>query len=197
MMSRDKLLQLIENSEDYITTKDAEAYGIHREYLSLFVKEENLIRVSPGVYQKPGSWDDFLFEFQKKKKRVIYSHDTALYLHGLSDRDPIIYSVTVPTGYNTSQINSQRIISYTIKKDLFDLGKMILKTNFGNEVFVYDKERTLCDVVRSRSKLDKQIVNDALKMYVNDKSRNLNKLMQYAEALGIQSVIRNYLEILL
>jgi predicted transcriptional regulator of viral defense system len=196
-MSRDKLLQLIENSEDYITTKDAEAYGIHREYLSLFVKEENLIRVSPGVYQKPGSWDDFLFEFQKKKKRVIYSHDTALYLHGLSDRDPIIYSVTVPAGYNTSQINSHRIVSYTIKKDLFELGKMILKTNYGNEVVVYDKERTLCDVVRSRSKLDKQIVNDALKMYVNDKARNLIKLMQYAEALGIQSVIRNYLEILL
>jgi predicted transcriptional regulator of viral defense system len=196
-MSREKLKMLIEKSDGYITTKEAESHGIHREYLSLFVKEDSLIRVSPGVYLKPGIWEDFLFEYQKKKKRMIYSHDTALFLHGLSDRDPIKYAVTVPTGYNTSQINKARIDAYTIKKDLFDLGISTLKTTYGNEIIVYDIERTICDILRSRNRLDNQIVIDALKRYVNTRQKDLNKLMQYAKALGIQSVVKRYMDILL
>ena len=197
IMSRDKLKKLIENSDGYITSQEAESYGVHREYLSMFVKEDNLIRVSPGVYQKPGTWDDFLFEFQKKKKRVIYSHDTALFLHGLSDREPIKYSVTVPSGYNTSQIKTNKIVTFTIKKDLFDLGITKLKTIYGNDIFTYDIERTICDVIRSRSRLDNQILIDALNRYVNTQNKDLIKLTQYAKLLGIQGVVRKYMEMIL
>lgn len=196
-MSRDKLKKLIKEKKGYITTEEAQSYGIHREYLSLFVKEDQLIRVSPGIYQSPNSWEDFLFQFQQKKKQLIYSHDTALYLHGLSDRDPIKYAVTLPSGYNTSQIKSDMITAYTIKKSLLDLGKTTLKTSYGNEIFVYDKERTICDIVRSRNRLDKQIVIDGLKKYVLDPNKDLNKLMKYAESLGVQNVMREYMEILL
>jgi len=196
-MSRDKLKKLIDNSDGYITSKEAESYGVHREYLSMFVKEESLIRVSPGVYQKPGTWDDFLFEFQEKKKRMIYSHDTALFLHGYSDREPIRYSVTVPTGYNTSQIKNDKVVTFTIKKELFDLGVTKLKTVYGNDVFVYDLERTICDVIRSRNRLDSQIHIVALKRYANTHHKDLVKLMHYAKLLGIHNVVRKYMEIIL
>ena len=196
-MSREKLKKLIEKSDGYITSKEAESYGVHREYLSLFVKEDNLIRVSPGVYQKPGTWNDFLYEFQKKKKRLIYSHDTSLFLHGLSDRDPIKYSVTVPSGYNTSQIRNDHVVIFTIKKELFDLGITKLQTIYGNEVLVYDLERTICDVLRSRSRLDNQIVIDALKRYAKLQNKNLVKLMQYSKLLGIHSVLKTYMEMIL
>ncbi len=196
-MSREKLKQLIDKSDGYITTKEAKSYGIHREYLSLFVKEDSLIRVSNGIYQKPNTWDDFLFEFQKKKKRLIYSHDTALFLHGLSDREPIKYSVTLPTGYNTSQINNDKIVAYTIKKGLFDLGGTKINTIYGNEIVVYDVERTICDVIRSRNKLDNNLVNESIKKYVKSQNKDLIKLMQYANSLGIQNVVKKYMEILL
>ena len=196
-MSKKKLEELIKRQNGYITTQDAIYEGIHREYLTMLVEEEKLIRTSPGVYQSIDAWEDKLYAYQQKKKHMIYSHDTALFLHGLSDRDPIQYSVTLPTGYNTSQIKQIDLITYTIKPSLFQLGKMTMKSPFGNDITVYDKERTICDIIRSRSRIDQQILNDGLKRYVKDKSKNLNNLLEYAKKMGIDNVLRNYLEILL
>lgn len=196
-MSKKKLEELIKKQNGYITTQDAMYEGIHREYLTLLVEEEKLIRTSSGVYQSPEAWEDKLYIYQQKKKHMIYSHDTALYLHGLSDRDPIHYSVTLPTGYNTSQIKQIELTTFTIKTSLFELGKMTMKSPFGNDITVYDKERTICDIIRSRSRLDKQILNDGLKRYIKDTSKNLNNLLMYAKKMGIDNVLRNYLEILL
>ena len=66
-MSVKKLEKLIQEKNGYITTQDAQKYGIHREYLSMFVKEDKLIRISNGVYQTPNVWQDFLYSFQQKK----------------------------------------------------------------------------------------------------------------------------------
>jgi predicted transcriptional regulator of viral defense system len=196
-MSKKKLEELIKKQNGYITTQDANDEGIHREYLTMLVEEEKLIRVSPGVYQSKEAWEDKLYMYQQKKKRMVYSHDTALYLHGLSDRDPIRYSVTLPTGYNTSQIKHIELITFTIKPSLFELGKMTMKSPFGNDITVYDKERTICDIIRSRSRMDKEILNDGLKRYVKDTSKNLGNLLMYAKKMGIDHVLRNYMEILL
>lgn len=196
-MSKKKLEELIKKKNGYITTQDAIYEGIHREYLTMLVEEEKLIRISPGVYQSIDAWEDKLYAYQQKKKHMIYSHDTALFLHGLSDRDPIQYSVTLPTGYNTSQIKQINLMTYTIKPSLFELGKMTMKSPFGNEITVYDKERTICDIVRSRSRIDQQILKDGLKRYAKDKSKNLNNLLEYAKKMGIDNVLRNYMEILL
>ena len=70
-MSKEKLKKLIKEKEGYITTQDADVNGIHRQYLSLFVEEEKLVRSSPGVYHTPDVWDDFLFNFQQKNKTYL------------------------------------------------------------------------------------------------------------------------------
>ena len=66
----------------------------------------------------------------------------------------------------------------------------------GHEVISYDRERTVCDVLRSRQKMDRQIVIDALKRYVMEKP-DFNRLSEYGEIFGIRGVLRRYLEVLL
>jgi len=196
-VSKEKLEKLIQKNRGYITTQEAQHEGIHREYLTMFVQEEKLVRTSPGIYQSPHVWEDKLYNYQQKRKFMIYSHETALYLHGLSDRDPIFYSVTLPTGYNTSQIKHQDLKTFTIKNTIFELGQTKIKTAYGNEITIYDKERTICDVIRSRNRMDRQLINDGLRRYMSHPSKNVNKLMCYAKEMGIEKVLRDYLEILL
>ena len=57
-----------------------------------------------------------------------------------------------------------------------------METTFGNEVPVYDMERTVCDVIRNRSNIEMQVFQDTLKRYVKRKDKNLRRLMQYAKA---------------
>ncbi|NLB53409.1 MAG: abortive phage infection protein [Syntrophomonadaceae bacterium] len=197
MTGKNKLKKITEEYGGIITTKVAEENNIHREYLGLLVKEGELDRVSYGVYASADAWEDALFINQLKRDKMIYSHETALFLHDLTDRDPINYVVTVPRGYNPSRLKKVGLIVHTVKKEWFELGVCTKRTTFGNEVRTYDMERTICDILRDRNNQDPAVVSDALKRYFVSKEKDLNKLMKYASELKIETILRTYSEVLL
>lgn len=197
MTNLEKLEELINSSKGVITTKMINAQGFHREYLREFVRQGKLERVKHGIYITPEMWEDKMLINQLRKEKMIYSHETALFLHELTDRDPLAYCVTVPTGYNTSKLNQDGLIVYTIKKELLELGICKKETVFGNEVKTYNMERAICDILRDRNNQDAALVSDALKKYIQRKDKDLNQLMQYAALLRIEKVLRTYLEVLL
>jgi len=177
-MSNAKTLEkLIKSSGGVITAKLAEENNIHREYLSELTRAGKLERVAYGVYITPDVWEDKMLIHQLRKKKMIYSHETALFLNDLTDRESLAYSVTVPYGYNDSRLkkegfyNDSRLkkeglIVHTVKQELFELGATTKQTTFGNDVRVYDPERSICDLIRDRNNQDQAIITDALKRYV-------------------------------
>jgi len=193
----EKLEALIKSSNGVITTKLADNHDIHREYLSEFVRQGKLERIAHGIYITPEVWEDKMLIFQLRKSKMVYSHETALFLNDLTDRDPVSYCVTVPTGYNTSKLKQDGLIVHTIKKELLDLGICTKQTSFGNDIRTYDMERTICDMLRDRKNQDIAVVSDALKRYARRSDKDLNKLMKYADVLRIEKVLRSYLEVLL
>lgn len=197
MSGAKELELLIEKYDGIITTKLVEENGIHREYLRELVRNGDLERVAQGVYISPETWEDQLMIYQLKKKKMIYSHETALFLHDLTDRDPIQYVVTVPNGYNPTRMKNEGLIVHTVKRELFLLGECLKKTNFGHKVKTYDMERTICDILRDRNNQDPSIVKTAIKRYLNRKDKDLNNLMKYAELLRVENVLRPYLEVIL
>jgi len=192
-----KLETFIEKSNGVITPKLARSYGIHREYLNTFVKQGKLVRVAYGVYITPDMWEDKMLIYQLRRKKMIYSHETALFLHELTDRDPLAYCVTVPSGYHTSKLLQDGLIVRTIKKELFEVGICTRQTVFGNDVNTYNLERTICDILRDRNNQDIAVVTDALKKYSQRKDKNLNRLMKYAGLFQVEKVLRPYLEVLI
>ncbi len=189
--------EIAKKRKGIILTSDLSKENIPREYLSRLEKLENIERVSRGVYVTTDAIDDEMYFMQLKVPKIIYSHDTALFMHGLSDRTPNIYSITIPSNYRVSKEIKDTYKVFYIKLELYEMGKIIINTSFGNEVMVYDIERTICDIVRSRSRIDMQILNDALKRYVKLKTADLNKLDIYSKELKIDKLIRRYMEVLL
>lgn len=197
MNYQDKLEKLIETKDGLILTREVEAAGISRQYLNILLKEKKLERVAHGVYLTPDAFDDEMYRIQAKNQRIIFSHETALYLHDLTDRDPIEWSVTIPYGYNATHLRDEGIKVYTVKKSLYQMGVVELKTIYGRDIKAYNKERTICDIVRNRNNMDVGILNEAVKRYLSSKDKNIPLLMRYAEELDIQNILRNYVEILL
>lgn len=197
MTSIEKLKMLIEKHDGVITTKLAGENNIHREYLSELVRLGDIERVGHGIYITPDVWEDGLMINQLRRSRMIYSHETALYLHDLTDRDPVQYVVTVPHGYNPTRLKNEGLVVHTVKKELFELGVCTKETSFGNKVRTYNKERTICDILRDRNNQDPAIVSDSIRRYLNLKEKDLNRLIKYAELLRVENIIRPYLEVLL
>lgn len=192
-----KLKQCAEQNGGIITAKSAEACGISRAMLCKLNKAEVITRITKGQYVLYSELQDELFSLSLRSDNIIFSHETALWLHGISDRTPFEHSVTVPTGKNPSLSIRENCRVYSIKPEYFNLGKILLTTQHGNSVPVYDLERTVCDTVRSRNKMSSETVNAALKAYAVRKDKNLNLLYTYSQKLGIETVIRRYAEVLL
>lgn len=197
MEYREMLESLIEKQDGLILTKDVVDAGIPRTYLGFLVKEEILERMAHGVYLSRDTFEDELYSLQARSSRLIYSHETALYLHGLTDRDPLQWVGTVPTGYNSTNLKNEGVKVYSVKKELHQIGSTTGKTEFGRDITLYDKERTICDLIRSRNKMDADLVNEAIRRYVRSKDKNIPLLLRYAEQFRVQRILRKYLEILL
>jgi predicted transcriptional regulator of viral defense system len=197
MSYREQLKSLIADNNGIIVTNEVEKQGIPRHYLTPLVREGKLDRVSHGVYVTPDAFEDEMYMLQMKSPRVIFSHETALFFHDLTDRDPLEWSVTVPYGYNATKLRDLGIQVYSVKRTLHLMGTTKVETLFGRKVTAYNKERTICDIIRNRNNMDIAILNDALKRYLASKDKNISLLMKYAKELRVQKVLRSYMEILL
>jgi len=194
-------LQKIENTEQtgmgVFTLTQLKNAGTSAASVQRAVARGKLERVARGVYQLPESMEDELYHAQLRRKQMIYSHDTALFLHGLNDRDPLKYTVTVPTGYNTKRLTTEGFNVFSLKKELQEQDIEEIKTSYGHLVRAYNIERTICDCLRSRNKLQSEIVLSGLKGYVRRRDHNLTLLMTTAEKFGVAKLLRTYLEVLL
>ncbi|OPZ65668.1 MAG: hypothetical protein BWY85_00419 [Firmicutes bacterium ADurb.Bin506] len=188
---------LISANKGIIRTADAVAAGVPRPTFYRFVRERGLERVSHGIYADSHAWTDAMFLLSLRSTQVVFSHETALFLHDLTDREPTYYSVTVKTGYNPSRLRAYGVKVYTVKRELYMIGMSKARTSFGNEVRAYDPERTICDIVRSRNQIEIQTLQDALKQYARRNDKNLRRLMHYAEAFQVDKILNRYLRVLL
>ncbi|MCL2762683.1 MAG: type IV toxin-antitoxin system AbiEi family antitoxin domain-containing protein [Treponema sp.] len=189
--------QLLTQGNGMFAASQATKAGIHRQQLAGFVKTGILERTERGIYISPGELDDALFWMQQRAQKIVYSHETALFLHRMTDRTPIQYSITVPSSYKVSAYLKKSCKIYYIKQELIDLGKTEKSSGMGNTVVTYNLERTLCDIIRSRNKIDNQILIDALKNYARSNDKDLHRLYQYARNFGIEKILYQYLEVLL
>ena len=180
-----------------IETKIAVQHGISKAMLHKLCKNDKIHRIVKGQYILPDDMQDELLAISNRSKRIIFSHETALYLHGISDRTPFEHTVTAPSGCIPSAAIKSDCKVYYIKPELFELGKTILKTPAGNDVPAYDLERTICDIIRSRSKLGAETFLAALKLYAANQNKDLNKLNSYAKEMRVFNVLRQYVEVLL
>lgn len=197
-MSQYKQLDRIaENGDGMLRTAQVVAAGISKPVFYEYVKSREMERVAHGIYLSRDSWVDTMYLLHLRFEQVVFSHETALFFHDLTDREPMPYSVTVKTGYNPTKLKEEGIQVFTIKKELHDVGITSAQTPFGHTVPVYDMERTICDLLRSRSSMDMQTFQGSLKAYAHRKDKDLRKLMQYARMFRVEKLLRQYLEVLL
>lgn len=192
-----KIEKIIKKQNGTILSADLDKYGIPRTYIQIMLAKGIVERVDRGVYVSVDSIEDEMFAMQIKYSKLIYSHETAIFFHGLSDRTPFEYTASVPSGYKVVGSVGDRFKIYYIKKEFHNLGVISVMNSFGNPIKIYNVERTICDVVRSKNRIDIQIFNEALKRFAKLKSVDYSLLMDYAKKLKVEETLKIYLEVLI
>ena len=197
-MDYKKVLQsLADQNQGIITTQAAQDAGISRAMMSKLCKAGTIQRIAMGQYMLADDMPDELLSIHLRTEHLVFSHETALYLHGISDRTPFVHSITVAADRVPSPALREECKVYYIKPEWFHLGLTTMKTPFGNSVPCYDLERTICDLIRSRNKMGTETFLAALKMYAASPKKDLNRLNSYAKEMSLTNLVRQYLEVLL
>lgn len=197
MKQEDIVKKYIEQKKGVLKTSELKKAGIDTITLTRLVKKGVIERIARGLYIDINTFEDSYYIFQYQCSKAIFSHETALYFHDLTDRTPIKIMATIPSGYNTKFIKDKNYLFSYLKQELCDLGKIKVKTPYGNEVYCYDMERTICDLIRDKEKIESYQFTDAMQRYAKLKNKDINKLYEYAEKFNIKEEVRKYMEVLI
>lgn len=194
MNTTDKIKQF--SNRGYFSLKQCLENKISRYELSLLLNKGIVRRVKYGLYSFSEILEDELYIPQVFSDKVIYSNETALYLNGFSDQIPFTYTITVPKGYHSKQLWDNFIVRQ-VSEGLFNKGVIEVNSPYGNPIKVYCIERTLCDLIKSKTDFDKERYIPAVQKYMASKNKDMYKIMEYAKMLNVENKIRPYLEVLL
>ena len=189
--------ELVASGNGYLKTTQVVDNGISKHTLASYVSERGMEKVAHGIYLSQDGWQDPYYELMLNNGRIIFSHESALYLHGLMEREPRKINVTVPAGYNATHLRKKGVRVYQEKADVCSMGKDTVKTQYGNAVQAFDMDRTICDLIRRKQTVDVQVFQYAMKEYMKGKDKNIHNLRKYAKALGILDQVRTYTEVML
>ena len=194
-INKETIIELIKVNNGYITSKQITDLGIHRMCLKMLTDKKVIEKVAPGIYIDSSKIEDNYYILNIELPKIVYSHMTALYFHGLSIKAPDNkYDITVPNNYFNYKIKNHNM--FYVNNDIYNLGLIEVKTPMGNIVKAYDMERCICDIIRSINRMDLEHVKYSIKKYLQRKDKNITKLTQYAEKMGIKDKVINFISMI-
>lgn len=118
--------------------------------------------------------------------------ETALFYYKYSDRNPAEWNIAIDKNASRQRlkIDYPFIKAYRVEPSLLSLGETGGKIDF-EKIRIYDRDRTICDVLRNMNKMDKEIFNKAVQNYVKDPKKNISNLMEYAKVLRVQKRVKD------
>jgi hypothetical protein len=197
MIINARIYEEIKKNNYTITTSQVLQLGFSKTLLTNYVHAGILERSGHGIYTLPDRLHDDMNALMLRSSKIIFSHDTALFLNGQSERTPFRHTVTIPSDSVLSTSMKNACTCFYIKPELHALGMVLRKTTFGNMVKSYNMERTICDFLRSRSRCDEETVISSVKNYAASKNKNLHLLAEYAKSLRVDKKLKQYMEVLL
>lgn len=197
MSDLEKILQLVQKNDGYITTKEVVENNLNKMALKRLCDGGMLERVSTGYYTLPNVINDDYYKIISKSKNAIFSYTTALFLHDLSDRTPLYFDITVPRGYGGQLQKIKTVSLHYVDNNILNLGMEIIKSPFGMDIKCYDVERTICDIIKDKKNMDKEIYSKALKWYAERKDKDLLKLVKYSKKLNIEKEVVEIMQVIL
>ena len=187
--------EIYQENQGFITRREIDERKIPSWFLSSFVKKNGLKKIAPGFYSAPDFAVDDYWLLQTRYPKYIFSGMSALYLHHLTDKIPESIYVTGPQGYHPSRKPLPLLVIQNIsKEEIYSLGIEEVPTMFGNRVKAYDKERTICDLIKYRDRYDGETFVKAMKAYAAG-NPNQRKLFRYAKAMKMEKAVFEMMEV--
>lgn len=195
--TKEKILNIMKENNGILTTSMLKFYNISSKNVQRMAKSDEIERIEKGLYLHPDFLKDEYYILRYRVPKGVFSHESSLYLHKLSDENPAFFTLTIPSGWNSPLLkDKENYTFFYLKKELWELGQEKIKTSYGNEVVVYSKERTLAEMISKMDRMDRNLVLHALRIGLKENLLDRSLLLEYAEYFKSRERMRTYLEVM-
>lgn len=174
-----------------IKLSDFTSKGYHNTTLNKLIKLGYVGKIKAGYYE----WIDDLpvseaAIINKLFPEGVVCLESALFIYGYSDRVPNAWHVAVSKNNSKSKYKIDYPIMhfYFLIDTYIELGRSTVEYE-GHIISIFDRDRTICDVIRYENKMDKEVFNKAIFAYVKDPEKRITKLIDYAKAMNIMKKV--------
>ncbi len=193
MNNEKKLIEFLEKNNGYITTAELVELNIHKSQIKFYIDRGIIEKVSHGLYMNTKIFKDEYYILQKKYPSAIFSYNTALHILNLTNKTPSEIDITVP---RNKKVRGKYNIHYVSEK-YYAIGIIKVNSPFGNPVKVYNAERSLCDMLRTKGSFDLELQNRVLDYYFSNKDKNIELLLKYAKIFNIYEKVNTIVEVMM
>ncbi|NLK65775.1 MAG: hypothetical protein GX289_11885 [Tissierellia bacterium] len=182
------------NRGGILKTAELKELGLSSRQIKRLIDDGVITKIKRGFYELTDNIiSDEVIVARLFPQAVIFL-ESALYHYGYTDRIPLAWQIAVNKYSKTTQYN----IDYPLIEPFYhepkflDIGvdKIIID---GVEIKIYNRDRTICDVLRYEKKLEKEVFNNAVVRYKEDSRKNIRKLFEYAEIFNIKNKVQTYI----
>lgn len=176
-----------------MTTAELQAERLYYADIQLMMAEGLVEKVKRGFYHWIEDWNgNEVVIINRLFPDAVLCMETALFHYEYSDRNPAEWNIAIDKNVSKqrTKIDYPFVKAYRIEPALLPLGEVKGEIN-STGVRIYDRDRTICDVLRNMNKMDKEIFNKAIQGYVKDLKKNIPNLIQYAKALRVQKRVKD------
>ena len=193
---RNKAIKIFEKHGGMLKTSEAISEGIHPRILYELLESGHIMQIQRGLYaliNLPDMNDPDFVTIAKKVPVGVICLVSALYYHHLTVQIPKWIDIAVPQKYKVPVLDNPPVRFHWVSDSVFYSGIEIHDFN-GIKVQIYSSEKTIVDCFRLRKKIGISVALEGLKMYLQQKKRNLPLLRKLSQESRVTQIIEPYIE---
>lgn len=176
-----------------MTTAELMASKLYYADIKKMLDEGLIEKVKRGYYHWIENFDgNEIVIIKRLFPDAVLCMETALFYYRYSDRNPSEWNFAIDKNVSKlrTKIDYPFVKAYRVETALLTLGETCGEIDFVG-VRIYDRDRTICDVLRNMNKMDKEVFNKAIQNYVKDAQKNIPNLMEYAKKLRVEKKVKD------
>lgn len=193
MMDIDKMKNEFEKQGGILKTSELSDLGLSSRQIKKLLDEEIIIKIKYGYYEFSGSIPREEIVIARLFPNAVIFLESALMHYEYTDRIPSAWQIAVNKNSEKSQYKMDNFFvePYYLEPKFIEVGvdRIILE---GITIKIYDRDRTICDVLRYEKKIEKEVFSNAIQRYIKDQKKNIRKLFEYAEVFNIKNKVQTY-----
>lgn len=191
-MDRNSVIQEFNRLGGILKTSELHDIGLNSRQIRRLLEENFLSKIKQGYYELAGSVNPEEVIIARLFPKAVIFLESALLHYSYTDRIPSAWQIAVDRDSEKSQYD----IEYPLLKPYYQDAKYLA---IGVTIFeiqsvkirIFDRDRTMCDIMRYEKKLEKEVVTNAVMRYINDSKKNIRHLFEYAQALSITNKVQS------